>query len=46
MNKLSDTFELKNGVSISCIGYGNEISVGKEISESGIAIHGTHDRFV
>lgn len=41
MNKLSDTFELKNGVSIPCIGYGNEISVGKGISESGIAIHGT-----
>jgi len=41
MNKLSDTFELKNGVSISCIGYGNEISVGKGIAESGIAIHGT-----
>ena len=41
MNKLSDTFELKNGVSIPCIGYGNEISVGKGIAESGIAIHGT-----
>lgn len=68
MNKLSDTFELKNGVSIPCIGYGtwqtpdgtvaansvkaaiqtgyqhidtaacygNEISVGKGIAESGI----------
>ena len=41
MNKLSDTFELKNGVSIPCIGYGNEISVGKGIAESGIAIRGT-----
>lgn len=41
MNKLSDTFELKNGVSIPCIGYGNEISVGKEIAESGTAIRGT-----
>ena len=41
MNKLSDTFELKNGVSIPCIGYGNEISVGKGISENGITIHGT-----
>ena len=41
MNKLSDTFELKNRVSIPCIRDGNEISVGKGISESGIAIHGT-----
>ncbi|WP_279221006.1 MULTISPECIES: hypothetical protein [Clostridia] len=41
MNKLSDTFELKNKVSIPCIRYGNEISVGKGIAESGIAIHGT-----
>ena len=30
MNKLSDTFELKNRVSIPCIRYGNEISVNKE----------------
>ena len=41
MNKLSDTFELKNGVSIPCIGYGNVISVGKGIAESGTAIRGT-----
>ena len=41
MNKLSDTFELKNKVSIPCIRYGNEIRVGKGIAESGIAIHGT-----